>query len=241
MIPSAEAIFLRAQQAWTQRAVPPYESFRIACSQTFLADQCFPGDIIEFTVRASDGRTFAVTIPQAGAPAKVLLHGGYITGPDGTPLGFYRALPHQPGGVAPQLPPNMAQDPFLPTIATVNVVSKAYNITLVGTERIGGYDCDHLALRPLSDPQRFALRDLWVDEASGNVVQLVYAHDFGNGRWGTVTYRFAPQGVLAIWTIVHIEANEPTGSVFGAHEEHVASELDDVTFPSSMPDADFEP
>lgn len=232
MIPSAEAIFLRAQQVWIQRTVPRYESFRIACVQTFLSDQCAPDDTVEFTVRTSDGRTFAVTLPSATAPSRVLLHGGYITGPDGTPLGFYRALPPQPGAVTPPAPPNMAQDPFLPTIATVNVVSRAYEITFVGTERVEGYECDHLRLRPLSDPQRFALRELWVDEASGNVVQLVYAHDFANG-WGTVSYRFAPQGAGAAWSIVHIEANAPA--------EHVASDLDDISFPVAMPDVDFQP
>ncbi len=232
MTPSAEAIFLRAQEAWAQRAVPAYESFRIACDRTFLYDRCGAGEVVQFTVRASDGRTFAVTLPGATSEARVLLRGDYITGPDGTPLGFYRALPQQPGGVAPRIPPNMAPDPFLPTIATVSVVSRAYDITLLGTEGVEGYACDHLVLRPLNDPARYALRELWVDQASGNVVQLVYAHDFGNG-WGTVTYRFAPQGARAVWAIVHIEAEAPT--------EHVSSDLDDITFPSAMPDADFQP
>lgn len=239
MIAPAEAIFLRAQQVWVQRAIPPYESFQIACAKTYLKDDCRPGETVAFTVRTSDGRTFAQTIATVATPARVLLRGDFITGPDGTPLGFYRALPAQPGGAAPQPPPNMAPDPLMPTIAVATTVAKAYEISLVGTERIGGYTCDHLALRPLGDPKRFALRDLWVDESSGNVVQLTYAHDFGNGRFGTVRYRFAPEGAQRYWTIVHIEGDAPAGSAYG--RSHASSDLDSIGFPKSMPAADFEP
>lgn len=239
MVTPVEAIFLRAQQAWIERAVPPYESFQIACAQTFLKDRCEPGEIVEFTVRASDGRTFAQTIATATTPSRILLHGDYITGPDGTPLGFYRALPTKPGGIVPTPPPNMAPDPLIPTIAVATTIVTAYEIALAGTEHIGTYACDHLSLRPLADPQRFALRDLWVDRATGNVVQLTYAHDFGNGRYGTVEYRFAPEGPHQYWTIVHIEADSPAGSDYG--REHVASDLDAIAFPLSVPTSDFTP
>ncbi len=241
MMPTPDAIFLRAQQVWAQRALPAYESFRIACSQTFLSDQCLPGETVEFTVRWSDGHTFAQTVATPSSPSRVLMHGDYITGPDGTPLGFYRMIPSQPGGAPPRMPPNMAEDPLVPTIAVASAVARAYVITLAGNEQLGAYDCYHLTLKPLENPQRYALRELWVDQQSGNVVRLVYAHDFGNGRWGTVDYRFAPSGPAEIWTIVYIDASAPTGSLFGPREDHVASALSDIAFPAAMPDADFEP
>jgi hypothetical protein len=239
MVTAAEAIFLRAQQAWVQRVVPPYESFQIACAKTFLKERCQGDQTVEFTVRASDGRTFARTLATSTTPSRILLHGDYITGPDGTPLGFYRALPAKPGGIVPSPPPNMAPDPLIPTIAVATTIVTAYRIALVGAEQVGAYACDHLSLRPLDDPQRFALRDLWVDRATGNVVQLTYSHDFGNGRYGTVEYRFAPEGPQHDWTIVHIEADSPAGSAYG--KEHVASDLSDIAFPQSVPDTEFEP
>ncbi len=236
-----EALFLRAQQAWIERAVPRYESFRIQCDRTFLSDQCTTGEVVEFTIRMSDGRTFAQTVESDAQPARVLLRGGYITGPDGTPLGFYRALPTQPGGYVPARPPNMALDPLVPTIASATAVVRAYAIAFAGKERVGAYDCDHLTLQPLADPERYALRDLWIDDAGGNVVALTYEHDFGNGKYGPVRYRFAPEGTQQIWSIVHIEADAPTGSLFGPHDNYVASDLDDISFPDSVPDADFTP
>lgn len=192
-------------------------------------------------MRSADGRAFAQTIATATSPSRVLVHGGYITGPDGTPLGFYRALPQTPGGVQQPVPQNLAPDPLMPTIAVATAVTQAYQLTLAGVESIGSYTCDHLVLRPLRDGALYALRALWVDEQSGNVVRLVYAHEFGNGLWGTVDYRFAPVGSERIWTIVHIEADEPTGALFGSHDVHVASDLDDIAFPVTMPPADFEP
>jgi hypothetical protein len=241
IVPATETIFLRAQQAWIQRVTPRYESFRILCAQTFLDDKCNAGDVVEFTVRQSDGRTFAQTVATTTAPSHVLLRGGYIYGPDGTPLGFYRALPAQPGGALSLPPPNMAPDPLLPTIAVTSTIVQAYDIGLGRDERIGTYDCYHLLLRPVTDPARFALRELFVDKVSGNVVQLSYAHDFGNGKWGTVEYRFAPIGSQRVWSIVHISANAPAGSFFGSHAQTVSSELQDIAFPRAVPDADFKP
>lgn len=241
MLTSAEAIFVRAQQAWVQRVVPKYESFRITCELTFLEGKCAPGEIVEFTVRFFDGRTFARTVATEGDPSRVLMHGDYIYGPDGTPLGFYRALPRSPGGAVQSPPPNLAPDPMLPTIAQSTVSGQAYAISLVGKEQLGNYECDHLTLRPLLDPTRFALRELWVDESTGNVVQLVYAHQFENGRWGTVRYSFAPQGVQGIWAIVHIEAQDPTGALFGPRVDRIASSLNSISFPESMPPGDFTP
>ena len=241
MLTPAEAIFVRAQQVWAERAVPPYESFRIACAQTYLADRCAAGEVVEFTMRTADGRTFAQTVSTSTTPSRTLLRGGFITGPDATPLGFYRILPTTPGGFVQQPPPNLAPDPLLPTITVASAVSRSYAIAFAGVERLGPYSVDHLTLRPLSDGERHALRELWVDEASGNIVRLIYAHDFGNGRWGTVDYRFSPRGEREIWTIVHIEADAPAGSAFGPAPQHVQSDLDDIAFPAAMPDADFTP
>ena len=226
---------------WVQRAAPPYESFRIACAQTYLSDRCNAGDVIQFTLRTSDGRTFAQTVATPMSPSRTLLVGGYITGPDGTPLGFYRALPREPGGFAPRVPPNLAPDPLVPTIAVATAVARAYVISLVGVEQLAGHACYHLVLRPLSNPQLYALRDLWVDETTGSVIRLIYAHDFGNGKWGTVDYRFGPRGDPPVWSIAHIEADAPAGSAFGPHPNHVASDLGDIAFPASMPEADFKP
>ncbi len=235
----ATAIFLRAQQAWAERAVPPYESFRVPCEQTFLGKRCERGDVVAFTVRMSDGRTYAEALPGQGGTPRTLLRGAFITGPAGTPLGFYRVLPS--GGATPgPAPPNLAPDP-LQTIATVTANSHAYDIALAGEESVGGRACYHLILRPLGDRDRFPLRDLWVDETAFEVAQLTYErpYDERNTR-ASVIYRFAPVGEARVWTIVHIEATAIVPGFLAKTSESVSDDLRDITFPATAPTWYFE-
>lgn len=237
--PSPTAIFLQAQQNWLARTVPPYESFRIACDRTFLAPGCDPGDMVLFIVRTSDGRTYAQSQPVNGGLAKPLLRGGHITGPAGTPLGFYRALPSD--GAPPQPPPNLAPDPFH-TIATVIADAHAYDITLTGEATVAGRRCYHLALRPVRDAERYPLRELWVEASSFEVVQLVYELPYDERHsWARVLYRFAPVGTAGVWTIVHIEAQAKVRGLLAGKTERVDDDLSDISFPATVPDAYFEP
>jgi hypothetical protein len=227
-------IFLKAQQAWVARVVPRYESFRIACDQTFLAARCSTGDVVAFTVRTSDGRTYAEALPAAGGAPKPLLQGAFITGPAGTPLGFYRVLPN--GSPAPAPPPNLAPDP-LQTIATVTANARGYDITLAGEERIGGRLCYHLTLYPRFDATRYPLRELWVEESTYQVVALTYARPYDErDTWASVYYRFAPIGTERIWTIVHIEAEAVAHELLSTKVERVSDDLTDITFPVGAPD-----
>jgi hypothetical protein len=238
--PSPAEIFRRAQQSWLARTIPPYESFTVACENTFLAPHCGGGDRVAFTVRARDGRTYAQTLPAGGAPPKVLLRGGYITGPADTPLGFYRVLPNGQSP-SPSAPPNFAPDP-LETIATVTTNAHVYDVRLAGEESIDGRTCYHLVLRPLSAPDRYPLRELWVDANSFEVVQLTYERPYdAEHTSASVRYRFAPIGKDRVWVIVHIEADAAIHQLFSTKTERVADDLSDISFPSSAPDWYFEP
>lgn len=235
----ATAIFLQAQRAWIARVVPPYESFRIGCEKTFLAPRCGSGDIVAFTVRSSDGRTFAQTVPSNGRAGIVLLQGAYITGPAGTPLGFYRVIPNAVSPPSP--PPNLAPDP-LQTIATVTANSHAYDIALAGEESIDGRHCYHLTLHPRADPERYPLRELWIEDSSSQVVQLTYARPYvERDTWASVLYRFAPIGPEHIWAIVHIEATAVAHGLLSAKTERVADDLSDISFPAAVPPWYFQP
>jgi hypothetical protein len=68
----------------------------------------------------------------------------------------------------------------LPTIATVTVVNRAYDISLAGIETIDGSDAYHLRLTASRDPKVFRLRDLWIDEASYRVLRLQTQGNFMN-------------------------------------------------------------
>jgi hypothetical protein len=237
--PTPDEIFRRAQAAWMARVVAPYESFHVACERTFLAARCDAGDIVAFTVRTSDGRTYAQTLPVPGKTPKILLRGGYITGPAETPLGFYRTLPAS--SPPPSPPPNLAPDP-LQTIADVTARARVYEVRLASEESVNGRACYHLTLRPLVTPDRYPLRELWVDETSFEVVQLTYERPYEAAHThALVRYRFAPVGPERIWTIVHIEAEAGIHELFSTKVERIADDLSDITFPASVPDWYFEP
>jgi hypothetical protein len=237
--PSPTQIFLRAQQAWLARAVPPYESFRIACDKTFLAPRCEAGEVVQFTVRMRDGRSFAESLPAGGVPSKVLARGAFITGPAGTPLGFYRLLPG--ASPPPAAPPNLVADP-LQTIATVTADARVYDVALAGDESLGGRRCYHLVLRPYRDASRYPLRDLWVEEATDQIVQLAYERPYvERDTWARVLYRFAPVGPDRIWAIVHIEAEATLPGFLSHAVDRVSDDLEAIAFPQTVPDAQFEP
>jgi hypothetical protein len=236
--PDPAAIFTRAQTVWIDRAAPPYESFTLPCASTLLADKCAAGAQVQFVVRFADGRTYAHTVAEDGRPAVVLLRGGYIVGPAGAPLGFYRRAP-LPGATAAPPPPNLAADPIA-TIATVSAVDRAYDITLAGVVTVRGRPCYHLRLRPLRDPQKYPLRDLWVDTATDDVVRLTYVWPY-NDITADVTYDFARIGPSAVWSIVHIEAQAIEHRLFTTHVERVSEDLQNIEFPSSEPDSYFSP
>ncbi|MGC2651979.1 MAG: hypothetical protein WA304_14380 [Candidatus Cybelea sp.] len=232
---SPDEIFRQAQRVWQARVVPPYESFRVLCDRTFLVARCDSGAIVEFTVRMSDGRTFARALSTKGNAPRVLMQGGYISGPVETPLGFYRALPNDESSPMPS-PPNLAQDP-LQTIATVTASGHIYDVELSGEERIDERLCYHLTLRPEIDPDRYPLRELWIAEANFEVVQLAYERPYVEKHTrALVLYRFAPVGPEHVWSIVHIEAQASARGLFSTRTERVSDDLSDLSFPTSAPD-----
>jgi hypothetical protein len=70
--------------------------------------------------------------------------------------------------------------PNLPTIATVFAVNRNYDITLIGQEPLGGFLTYHLQLKPLRNPQRYRLRELWIDAYTYHVLQLAVQGNFVN-------------------------------------------------------------
>jgi hypothetical protein len=226
---AAQQLFLRAQATWNARATARFESFVLPCASTFLAARCTPGADVEFILRLSDGRVYAQTVAGPNATPTPLERGGYITGPAGAPLGFYRRLP-QTGTLQATPPPDLADDP-LRTIANVTAVDVAYRIALAGYETVDGIETAHLTLVPIRNPANYPLRDLWVARKNDEVVRLTYALPYKRAT-AQITYDFAPVGKPPIWTIVRIAAS--------AGGEAVSEDLRDVAFPADEPDSYFE-
>jgi hypothetical protein len=76
----------------------------------------------------------------------------------------------------------------LHTIATVQAINRPYDVVLVGREPIGPFDAYHLRLTPRRDPQKYRLRDLWIDAYTYSVLQLVVQGNFTNAPMSMVPW-----------------------------------------------------
>jgi hypothetical protein len=92
--------------------------------------------------------------------------------------------------------PSPQPSPVLREIAAVMSKTRAYDITLLGVERVDGSDAYHLRLHPLREPKRYRLRELWIDAQSYAPRKLVEALNFENGPGTAVpwTIAFAQRG-----------------------------------------------
>ncbi len=78
----------------------PTSRFACRARRRSCASAANAGDVVAFTVRMSDGQHLRSKRCPAGRwRRQLLLRGDFITGPAGTPLGFYRVLPS--GGSTP--------------------------------------------------------------------------------------------------------------------------------------------
>ncbi len=97
----------------------------------------------------------------------------------------------------------------LPTIATVSVTEHAYDITLVGTEALGGLNAYHLRLQPRRDPAKYRLRDVWVDVYTYVVLKLITQGNFTGSPMNAVPWEVTFQDIGGAMYIDTEKAEEP--------------------------------
>lgn len=83
---------------------------------------------------------------------------------------------------------NARPDSGLKTIASVEIVRRTYVIELAGMSQIGGHDDYDLKLRPISEPGRYRLREVWVDAQTFATDKLVSQGNFTQGGMTGVTW-----------------------------------------------------
>jgi hypothetical protein len=72
-------------------------------------------------------------------------------------------------------------DSGLKTIANIDVVRRSYIITLNGITALNGHKDYDLTLRPIRDPGRYRLRQLWIDTGSFATDKLISQGNFTEG------------------------------------------------------------
>jgi len=138
-------------------------------------------------------------------------------------LGFPELAVSYAFGLAPQTTfetAPVATDTGLHTIGVVRAVSRTYDVRLAGEENVDGSEW-HLTLRPLGNPGKYRVRDLWVDEQSYQTRKLVTDGNFtrketGSGLW-TVTYVLSDD----LWYLASEISQGPVNDDAGRYD-HIA-------------------
>lgn len=215
-------IFFRAEDAWEARTLPPFVAFDTAITHRTAGGVVTQGSE-HVILRTFDHWCSTIEIDQGAAEPKTS-RGLNCLGPAYSPLGF---------NVSSVYPSSTQPDPFvpsqLPVIAHVRAVH--YDVTLADEQIVDGALVYHLILRPLSAPEHYPLRALWVGEADFQVRKLTYA-ERPSGWSATIDYSFKPYGPQSIWWISQIDA----GWQPGLHSSEPAFTstlvLHNVSFPS---------
>jgi hypothetical protein len=143
---------------------------------------------------------------------------------------------------APKL--NLPSALNLPTIATVTAIGRAYRVFLLGTEMMDGLYTYHLRLEPTSHPDRYRIRELWVDAYTYQIVQLQTQGNFTAAPMSNVPWLVTFQTVDGNIYIKNETALEPL--VF--HHDRTFSTasitFDDIretdTYPPILPTVDSD-
>lgn len=106
---------------------------------------------------------------------------------------FHDPLPYHSASMSPNPAPTLRE------IAVVSTKTQIYDINLVGVESLNGSSAYHLALKPLRDPSRYRLRQLWIDTATYAPLKLVEQLNFVDGPGTTVP-----------WTVTFMQRNGVT-------------------------------
>lgn len=191
-----------------------------------------------FAERTSDGlQNVTWSIPERAGPLPDAHFSSVFEGPFAWTL--------RPPGAEQRATPSPMQPDIsgLKTIANVTAYAQpAYALDLTGIEAVDGHDAYHLRLRPLSDPERHNLRDLWVDTGTFDVWKAHFAGKYpalvpyGNSPLvpSDITAVFKP--MLPYWIVYGLEWSYDYD---GSHLEF-ATNIGAIAFPNVLPDWLFD-
>ncbi len=243
----AAEIFARTRAAFAARQYPPRIHYSVRVSG--FKDGAWTGRSYEATERWPSGEVHAQSISEEERANPVKPHGINIGVGGFTPvsqenhdiLGIPKLAPTYAFGLAAPVPRRQAEatpEPGAPrTIASVEATARTYDIRLFREESVEGDVCWHLLLRPLADPGKYRLRDLWVDEKTYQTIRLrtdgnFTAKETGSGLW-TVAYTWLD----GFWYLSSEVSNGPVETDDGTYE-HIAVQFLNIA-PAERQSFDF--
>jgi hypothetical protein len=122
------------------------------------------------------------------------------------------------GIVAPYAARRVNVETTLPIIASVASSRKDYDVTLVGSEAIAGQAAYHLALKPLHDPLKYRLRDLWVSPTTYLPERAIIAGNFTVAGMANVPWQIDFVTLGSCW---YVSREAPLSTLYLPHQKVV--------------------
>lgn len=159
-----------------------------------------------------------------------------------SPAFSFSFVPQPAGGVAElnlNVPaPGSGDDGGLKTIGAVRVRVRPYAVALAGTEVLDGKETEHLTLRPLRDPNKHVLRDIWIDPLTNGVVRMHGEATAGPSLFHVDFTAFYDEDAT-MQTLRRVEAGVKAQLLFVRASGTATYELTNVAYPATLPDSLF--
>ncbi len=195
---SAEAIFRKAQDRWSANVYPYDLHYVLTISATDARGEAmvrhYDGqaepdrDVIWMHTRSREEAAQPPTTPH-GINFVIAIQGRVVHDFNPKDVGFDimgipRLSPVYAFGMTRETvvptPPPIAND--LNTIATVQARAREYRVTCIDNAASdSGVAVDHLRLEPLRDPNRYRIREVWIESGSYWTVRMLLARNFVDG------------------------------------------------------------
>ncbi len=152
-----------------------------------------------------------------------------------------------PGEIMPSLFPTPEPEATdIRSLGRIESFAREYDVTLAGIEPYGPRYVYHLVLRPVSEPTRYRIRDLWVDTQTFVPLKLRSAGIFPQGQAAALNWDVAYTVVNGFWLMDREWAETPvrTGGGFLAATKATVYEgltysFSDFAFPKQIFDFAF--
>lgn len=202
--PDGDAVFARARDVLAAQTCPARIDYAITVlaghdhavlSNRFHATYLLDKDYLHVRL-ISDEEARAPYVPR-GTHISIALFGFQLVGlsraltqqvnhdpPPTDFLGIPFLKPNYTFGlVRERIPASSSSDApsTLRVIGSTSSKSRLYAVELLGIESAGGARAYHLKLRPLREPAKYRIRDMWVDIANYKVLQLATDGNFTSG------------------------------------------------------------
>lgn len=226
---SAAEIFARTRAAFVERAYPQTIKYKVRVSG--LRDGTWTGRSFSSYERWPSTTVIArnVSDEEMADPARPqgisLSIAGITTGKTVSPdiLGIPKLAPTYSFGLGAAPPAEASPGPGGPlrTIGTVLATARNYKVWLAGEESVDGTRAWHLFLRPVGNPGKYRLRDLWVEEATYQTIRLRTYGNFTAEATGKGVWSVAYTQIDGAWYLTSEVSNGPVECADGWYD-HIA-------------------